>query len=131
MTKHQYLLKRANLLIELENAEKFNCKHVIKDTTAQLKHLEEKFKKEHLFNPLFSYFVGKEEMDELIENDSKPTFEVKVTFKDGESYDLMFYHEIKKGTKYSAIENWAKKQLANSINHPENIVGAKFIMGRG
>ena len=73
--------------------------------------------------------VTNEEMDELIRNDEKPTFKIKVTFKSGEAYDLMFYHEIAEGSKHSAIEEWAVKRLAKTILHPENIVSTKFIMG--
>ena len=73
--------------------------------------------------------VTDEEMDELIRNDEKPTFKIKVTFKSGESYDLMFYHELKSGVKHSDVVKWAMKGLIKTIHHPENIVDARFIMG--
>ena len=72
---------------------------------------------------------GVSEMDELIRNDEKPTFKIKVTFKSGEAYDLMFYHELKSGVKHSDVVKWAMKGLVKTIYHPENIVDARFIMG--
>ena len=73
--------------------------------------------------------VTDEEMNELIRNDEKPTFKIKVTFKSGESYDLIFYHELKSGIKHSDVVKWAMKVLIKTIHHPENIVDARFIMG--
>lgn len=80
-------------------------------------------------NPLFSYMVTEEEMDELIRTGVNPTFKIRVTFKSGEVYELMFYHKLKSGVKHSAIEKWAIKGLAKIIYHPENIISARFIMG--
>ena len=40
----------------------------------------------------------------------------------------MYYHEIAPGVKHSAIEKWAKDELAKTILHPENIVSTHFIM---
>ena len=129
MTRQDYLVRKTNLLAQIESAKKFGCKNVLKCAKLDLAELEKKYKEEHLSNPLFSYMVTNEEMDELIRNDEKPTFKIKVTFKSGEAYDLMFYHEIAEGAKYSAIEEWAVKRLAKTILHPENIVSTKFIMG--
>ena len=109
--------------------KKFGCKHVLKCAKLNLAELEKRYKKEHLSNPLFSYMVTDEEMDELIRNDEKPTFKIKVTFKSGEAYDLMFYHELKSGVKHSDIVKWVMKGLIKTIYHPENIVDARFIMG--
>ena len=74
-------------------------------------------------------YTTEEEIDELIRTGVRPTFKIKVTFKSGEAYELMFYHELKSGVKHSAIEKWAIKGLAKTIYHPENIVSARFIMG--
>lgn len=131
MTKQQYYLKRAKLLMQIDDAKRLGCKNVIKHSELELTNLENNYKKEHLCNPLFSYFVAGKEMDELIKKEAEPTFLVRITFNSGETCDMTFYHEIAKGTKYSAIEDWAKQQLAKSIIHPENIVSAHFIMGRG
>lgn len=129
MTREERFIKKTKLLAQIDSAEKLGCKNVLKCAKLNLAKLEEEYKKEHLSNPLFSYMVTDEEMDELIRNDEKPTFKIKVTFKSGEAYDLMYYHEIAPGVKHSAIEKWAKDELAKTIHHPENIVSAYFIMG--
>ena len=129
MTRKDYLVRKTNLLAQIESAKKFGCKNVLKYAKLDLAKLEEKYKEEHLSNPLFSYMVTDEEMDELIRNDEKPTFKIKVTFKSGEAYDLMFYHELESGIKPSAVVKWAMKGLIKTIHHPENIVDARFIMG--
>ncbi len=129
MTRQDYLVRKTNLLAQIESAEKFGCKNVLKHANLELASLEKEYKKEHLSNPLFSYMVTNEEMDKLIEDGVTPTFTIHVTFKSGEAYDLMFYHEIAEGAKHSAIEEWAVKRLAKTILHPENIVSTKFIMG--
>lgn len=125
MTRQDYFISKTNLIAQIESAKKFGCKHVLKCAKLNLAELEKRYKKEHLSNPLFSYMVTDEEM----RNDEKPTFKIKVTFKSGEAYDLMFYHELKSGVKHSAIEKWAKDELAKTIHHPENIVEVRFIMG--
>lgn len=129
MTRQDYFFKKANLLAQIDSAEKLGCKNVLKCAKLELSKLEKEYKKEHLSNPLFSYMVVGEEMTKLMEKKVKPTFKIHVTFKSGEAYDLMFYHEIKEGVKHSAIEKWAVKELAKVILHPENIVSAHFIMG--
>ena len=129
MTRNGYLVRKINLLAQIESAKKFGCKNVLKYAKLDLAKLEEKYKEEHLSNPLFSYMVTDEEMDELIRNDEKPTFKIKVTFKSGEAYDLMFYHELKSGVKHSDVVKWAMKGLTKTIYHPENIIDARFIMG--
>ena len=129
MTRKDYLVRKTNLLAQIESAKKFGCKNVLKYTKLDLAKLEEKYKEEHLSNPLFSYMVTDEEMDELIRNEVKPTFKIKVTFKSGEAYDLMFYHELKSGIKHSDVVKWAMKGLIKTIYHPENIEDARFIMG--
>ena len=91
--------------------------------------LEKKFWDEHFSNPLFSYMVTREERDKLIEDGVDPTFQIRVTFKSGEVYDFIYYHEIAPGVKHSAIEKWVVKGLAKTILHPENIVSANFIIG--
>lgn len=73
--------------------------------------------------------VTRKEMDKLIEDEVNPTFQIRVTFKGGEVYDLMYYHEIAPGVKHSTIEKWAKDELAKTIHHPEDIVNTHFIMG--
>ena len=128
MTRQDYFVSKTNLIAQIESAKKFGCKNVLKCAKLNLAKLEEEYKKEHLSNPLFSYMVTDEEMDKLIRNDEKPTFKIKVTFKSGEAYDLMYYHEIAPGVKHSAIEKWAMKGLTKTIHHPENIVRANFIM---
>lgn len=129
MTKKDYLIRKTNLLAQINSAEKLGCKNVLRCSKLELSKLEKKYKKEHLSNPLFSYMVTDEEMDELIRDGVDPTFKIKVTFKSGETYDLMFYHELKNGVKHSDIVKWAMKGLAKTIYHPENIVNARFIMG--
>lgn len=130
MTKEEHFVKKTSLLSQIDVAEKLGCKNVLKCARIELAKLEKQFWNEHFSNPLFSYMVTIEEADKLIQNGVDPTFKVRVTFKSGEAYDLMFYHEIKEGVKHSAIEKWAVKGLAKSIQHPENIISAKFIMGQ-
>ena len=129
MTREEHFIKKTKLLAQIDSAEKLGCKNVLKCARIELAKLEKQFWEEHFSNPLFSYMVTKEEADKLIEDGVPPTFQVRVTFKSGEVYDLMYYHEIKKGVKHSAIEKWAVKELAKTIQHPENIVSAHFIMG--
>ena len=128
MNRQEHFIKKANLLAQIDSAEKLGCKNVLKCAKLELSKLEKKYKEEHLSNPLFSYMVVGEEMTKLMEKGVKPTFKIHVTFKSSEAYDLMFYHEIKEGVKHSAIEKWAVKELAKVILHPENIVSAHFIM---
>lgn len=129
MTRQDYFIKKTKLIAQIDSAEKLGCKNVLKYSKIALSNLEAEYKKEHLSNPLFSYMVTEEEMDELIRTGVKPTFKVKIVFKSGDSYDLMFYHELKSGIKHSTIEKWAIEGLAKKIQHPENIVSARFIMG--
>lgn len=129
MTREEHFIKKTQLLAQIDTADKLGCKNVLKCAQAELAKLEKKFWKEHLSNPLFSYMVTREEMDKLIKDEVNPTFQIRVTFKGGEVYNLMYYHEIAPGVKHSAIEKWAIKGLANTICHPENIVSARFIMG--
>ena len=129
MTREEHFIKKTQLLAQIDSAEKLGCKSVLKYARAELAKLEKKFWEEHFSNPLFSYVVTREEMDKLIEDGVDPTFQIRVTFKSGEAYDLMYYHEIAPGIKHSAIEKWAVKGLAKTILHPENIVGARFIIG--
>lgn len=129
MTRKDYFVRKTELLAQIDSAEKLGCKNVLKSAQAELAKLEKKFWDEHFSNPLFSYMVTDEEMNELIRNDEKPTFKIKVTFKSGEAYDLMFYHELKSGVKHSDVVKWAMKGLTKTIHHPENIVEARFIMG--
>ena len=129
MTRQDYFISKTNLIAQIESAKKFGCKNVLKYAKLDLVKLEKKYKEEHLSNPLFSYMVTDEEMEELIRNDEKPTFKIKITFKSGEAYDLMFYHELKSGVKHSTIEKWAKDELAKTILHPENIVSTHFTIG--
>ncbi len=126
MTRQDYFIKKTKLIAQIDSAEKLGCKRVLKHANSELSELEKKYKKEHLSNPLFSYMVTAEEMDELIRTGAKPTFKIKVVFKSGEAYDLMFYHELKSGIKHSSIEKWAIKGLAKTINNPEDIVSARF-----
>lgn len=129
MTREERFIKKTKLLAQIDSAEKLGCKNVLKYARAELAKLEKKFWEEHFSNPLFSYMVTGEEMDKLIKDKVNPTFQVRVTFKSGEVYDLMYYHEIAPGVKHSAIEKWAKDELAKKIQHPENIKGSRFIMG--
>ena len=129
MTREEHFIKKTQLLAQIDRAEKLGCENVLKHAKLKLAKLEKKYKKEHLSNRLFSYMVTREEMDKLIENGVDPTFQIRVTFKNGEVYDLMYYHEIAPGVKHSAIEKWAKDELAKTILHPENIVNTNFIMG--
>lgn len=126
MTRQDYFIKKTKLIAQIDSAEKLGCKRVLKHANLELSELEEEYKKEHLSNPLFSYMVTAEEMDELIRTGAKPTFKIKVVFKSGEAYDLMFYHELKSGIKHSSIEKWAIKGLTKTINNPEDIVSARF-----
>ena len=128
MTREEHFIKKTKLLAQIDSAEKLGCENVLKHAKLKLAKLEKKYKKEHLSNRLFSYMVTREEMDKLIENGVDPTFQIRVTFKNGEVYDLMYYHEIAPGVKHSAIEKWAKDELAKTIHHPEDIVSTHFIM---
>lgn len=129
MTRKDYFVRKTELLAQIDSAEKLGCKNVLKYAQAELAKLESKYKKEHFSNPLFSYMVTREERNKLIEDEVNPTFQIRVTFKSGKVYNLMFYHEIAPGIKHSAIEKWAVKGLAKTIHHPENIVSASFIIG--
>lgn len=129
MTREEHFVKKTSLLSQIDVAEKLGCERVLKCARIELAKLEKQFWEEHLSNPLFSYMVTREEMSKLIEDGVPPTFTIHVTFKNGEAYDLMYYHEIAKGVKHSAIEKWAVKELAKTIQHPEDIVSAKFIIG--
>ena len=129
MTREEHFIKKTQLLAQIDTAEKLGCKNVLKCAQAELAKLEKKYKKEHLSNPLFSYMVTREEMDKLIRNEVNPTFKIRVTFKSGEVYDLMYYHEIAPGVKHSAIEKWVKDELAKTILHPENIVSTRSTIG--
>ena len=129
MTREEHFIKKTQLLAQIDSAEKLGCKNVLKYARAELAKLEKKFWEEHFSNPLFSYMVTREERDKLIENEVNPTFQIRVTFKSGEVYDFIYYHEIAPGVKHSAIEKWFVKGLAKTILHPENIVSTHFIMG--
>lgn len=124
MTREEHFIKKANLLAQIDSAEKLGCKNVLKYAQVELAKLEKKFWNEHFSNPLFSYMVTREERDKLIENEVNPTFQIRVTFKSGEVYDFIYYHEIAPGVKHSAIEKWAIKGL-----DPKNIISANFIIG--
>ena len=129
MTREEHFIKKANLLAQIDSAEKLGCKNVLKCAQAELAKLEKKFWDEHFSNPLFSYMVTREERNKLIKDEVNPTFQIRVTFKGGEVYDYIYYHEIAPGVKYSAIEKWFIKGLDKTIHHPENIVNARFIIG--
>lgn len=128
MTRKDYFVRKTELLAQIDSAEKLGCKNVLKYAQVELAKLEKKFWDEHFSNPLFSYMVTREERDKLIRNEVNPTFQIRITFKSGEVYDLMFYHEIAPGVKHSAIEKWAVKGLAKTIPHPEDIISANFII---
>ena len=129
MTREEHFIKKTQLLAQINTAEKLGCKNVLKCAQTELAKLEKKFWEEHFSNPLFSYMVTREEMDKLIEDGVDPTFQIRVTFKSGEVYDLMYYHEIAPGVNHSAIEKWARDELAKTILHPENIVSTHFTIG--
>lgn len=129
MTREEHFIKKTQLLAQIDSAEKLGCKNVLKHAQAELAKLEKKFWEEHFSNPLFSYMVTREERDKLIEDGVDPTFQIRVTFKSGEVYDFIYYHEIAPGVKHSAIEKWFVKGLDKTILHPENIVSTHFIIG--
>lgn len=129
MTREDYFARKTELLAQIDSAEKLGCENVLRHAKLKLAKLEKKYKKEHLSNRLFSYMVTREEADKLIEDGVDPTFQVRITFKNGEVYDLMYYHEIAPGAKHSAIAKWAEDILAKKIQHPENIKSSRFIMG--
>ncbi len=129
MTREEHFIKKTQLLAQIDSAEKLGCKNVLKHARAELAKLEKKFWEEHFSNPLFSYMVTREERDKLIEDGVDPTFQIRVTFKSGEVYDFIYYHEIAPGVKHSAIEKWFVKGLDKTILHPENIVSTHFIIG--
>lgn len=129
MTREEHFIKKTKLLAQIDSAEKLGCKNVLKHARAELAKLEKKFWEEHFSNPLFSYMVTREERDKLIEDGVDPTFQIRVTFKSGEVYDFIYYHEIAPGVKHSAIEKWFVKGLDKTILHPEDIVSANFIIG--
>lgn len=129
MTREEHFIRKTQLLAQIDSAEKLGCKNVLKHARAELAKLEKKFWEEHFSNPLFSYMVTREERDKLIEDGVDPTFQIRVTFKSGEVYDFIHYHEIAPGVKHSAIEKWFVKGLAKTILHPENIVSTHFIIG--
>lgn len=124
MTRKDYFIKKTQLLAQINTAEKLGCKNVLKCAQTELAKLEKKYKKEHFSNPLFSYMVTREERDKLIKNEVNPTFQIRVTFRSGEVYDFIYYHEIAPGVKHSAIEKWAVKGL-----DPKDIISAHFIIG--
>ena len=129
MTREEHFIKKTQLLAQINTAEKLGCKNVLKCAQAELAKLEKKFWEEHFSNPLFSYMVTREERNKLIKDEVNPTFQIRVTFKGGEVYDYIYYHEIAPGVKHSAIEKWFIKGLDKTIYHPENIVNARFIIG--
>lgn len=129
MTREEHFIKKTKLLAQIDVAEKLGCKNVLKCARTELAKLEKQFWEEHFSNPLFSYMVTREEADKLIEDGADPTFQIRVTFKNGEVYDLMYYHEIAPGAKHSTIAKWAEDILAKHIQHPENIKSSRFIMG--
>ena len=129
MTREEHFIKKTQLLAQINTADKLGCKNVLKCAQAELAKLEKKFWDEHFSNPLFSYMVTREERNKLIKDEVNPTFQIRVTFKGGEVYDYIYYHEIAPGIKHSAIEKWFIKGLDKTIHHPENIVNARFIMG--
>lgn len=129
MTRKDYFIKKTQLLAQINTAEKLGCKNVLKCAQVELAKLEKKFWDEHFSNPLFSYMVTREERNKLIENEVNPTFQIRVTFKGGEVYDYIYYHEIAPGVKHSAIEKWFVKGLDKTIHYPEDIVSTHFIMG--
>ena len=129
MTREEHFIKKTQLLAQIDSAEKLGCKNVLKHARAELAKLEKKFWDEHFSNPLFSYMVTREERDKLIEDGVDPTFQIRVTFRSGEVYDFIYYHEIAPGVKHSAIEKWFVKGLDKTILHPENIVSTHFIIG--
>ena len=126
MTRKDYFVRKTELLAQIDSAEKLGCKNVLKYAQVELAKLEKKFWDEHFSNPLFSYMVTREERNKLIENEVNPTFQIRITFKSGEVYDFIYYHEIAPGVKHSAIEKWAVKGLAKTIPHPEDIISANF-----
>ena len=129
MTRKDYFVRKTELLAQIDSAEKLGCKNVLKYAQVELAKLEKKFWNEHFSNPLFSYMVTREERDKLIENEVNPTFQIRVTFKSGEVYDFIYYHEIAPGVKHSAIEKWVIKELSKTMYNPEDIVSANFIIG--
>jgi hypothetical protein len=129
MTREEHFIKKTQLLAQIDSAEKLGCKNVLKHARAELAKLEKKFWEEHFSNSLFSYMVTREERDKLIEDGVDPTFQIRVTFRSGEVYDFIYYHEIAPGVKHSAIEKWFVKGLDKTILHPENIVSTHFIIG--
>ena len=129
MTREEHFIKKTQLLAQIDTADKLGCKNVLKCAQAELAKLEKKFWDEHFSNPLFSYMVTREERNKLIKDEINPTFQIRVTFKGGEVYDYIYYHEIAPGVKHSSIEKWFIKGLDKTIHHPENIVNARFIMG--
>ena len=129
MTREEHFIKKTQLLAQIDSADKLGCKSVLKYARAELAKLEKKFWEEHFSNPLFSYMVTREERNKLIKDEINPTFQIRVTFKGGEVYDYIYYHEIAPGVKHSAIEKWFIKGLDKTIHHPENIVNARFIIG--
>ena len=129
MTREEHFIKKANLLAQIDSAEKLGCKNVLKYAQVELAKLEKKFWDEHFSNPLFSYMVTREERNKLIENEVNPTFQIRVTFKSGEVYDFIYYHEIAPGVKHSAIEKWVIKELSKTMYNPKDIISANFIIG--
>ena len=129
MTRKDYFVRKTELLAQIDSAEKLGCKNVLKYAQVELAKLEKKFWNEHFSNPLFSYMVTREERDKLIENEVNPTFQIRVTFKSGEVYDFIYYHEIAPGVKHSAIEKWVIKELSKTMYNPKDIVSANFIIG--
>ena len=129
MTRKDYFVRKTELLAQIDSAEKLGCKNALKYAQVELAKLEKKFWDEHFSNPLFSYMVTREERNKLIENEVNPTFQIRVTFKSGEVYDFIYYHEIAPGVKHSAIEKWVIKELSKTMYNPKDIVSANFIIG--
>lgn len=128
MTRQDYFFKKANLLAQIDSAEKLGCKNVLKCARQKLAKLEKQFWNEHFSNKLFSYMVTDEESSALLDAGAEPTFLVHIDFKAGDSCDMIFFHEIAPGAKHSAIAKWAEDILAKHIQHPENIKSSRFIM---
>ena len=129
MTREEHFIKKANLLAQIDSAEKLGCKNVLKYAQVELAKLEKKFWNEHFSNPLFSYMVTREERNKLIENEVNPTFQIRVTFKGDKIYDFIYYHEIAPGVKHSAIEKWVIKELSKTMYNPKDSISANFIIG--
>lgn len=101
MTEHEFRLKRANLVAELETAEQLGCRRVIADCKHRLQELEtERFKE-----PKRGHRYVGPDFDAVISDDSLlPTMKFIVTFDTGGKAEMFIYRKPGIGLRREDIE---------------------------